>query len=279
MKKTKKKLVILSLITFFVCMLTGCAKTLPENFKLDSYSDYCSQLTLMTLQTTEDEISFNILSHDVSEIFHEENTGIPAEVLQGLFSGTATSIEEAGAPGDQISSIRWDIEGDNVTIICTVPFEKYNVDYEYTFMPNPHAEYNPDAQKYNLEQIVVSTAYPKSELLKMAGMNTLMGMGVVFLALIFIAFVISLFKFLPGSGAKQQKAKEEAKKAAALAQRAKTSAAVPEEAVRAADSEDLMNDQELVAVITAAVYAASSERRTVASSDQLIVRSIKRASR
>jgi len=51
--------------------------------------------------------------------------------------------------------------------------------------------------------------------------------------------------------------------------------------VRAADSdsEDLMNDQELVAVITAAVYAASSGRRTVASSDQLIVRSIKRASR
>ncbi|MBR1568014.1 MAG: OadG family protein [Lachnospiraceae bacterium] len=277
----KKKLMILSLLAVLVCVISGCTKTLPEDFDVEYYTDQSKALTSYILQFTTDETTFNILSRDVAFGFDPDELKMDIDVLQEAFSGTATAIEEAGKPGKSVEAITYDVEGDNVTVTCTVPYEKYNVDYEFTYRPDERAEYNPYVYKYDLMQIVVSTDYPKSELLKMAGMNTLMGMGVVFLALIFIAFVISLFKFLPGSGAKQQKAKEEAKKAAALAQRAKTSATVPEEAVRAADpdSEDLMNDQELVAVITAAVYAASSGRRSVASSDQLIVRSIKRASR
>lgn len=275
----KKKIMILSLLTMMIFAVAGCTKSLPEDFDASYYCDQSKALTMNLLQFTNDEETFRILSRDVAFGFNEDDLNMDIDILQDAFSGTATAIEEAGKPGKSVEAITCNVEGDNVTVTCTVPFEKYNVDYEFTYMPDERAEYNPYVYKYDLVQIVVSTDYPMSELLKMAGMNTLMGMGVVFLALIFIAFIISLFKYLPGSGAKQQKAKEEAKKAAALAQRAKTPETIPEEAAKAVDQEDLMNDQELVAVITAAIYAASSGRRSVVSSDRLIVRSIKRASR
>ena len=101
-------------------------------------------------------------------------------------------------------------------------------------------------------------------------MNTLTGMGVVFIVLIFISFIISLFKFLPGSGAKKQAKKEAEKKA-------EVTVAAPVAAKPAA--EDPMKDQELVAVITAAVIAANGSGPAMVSSDKLVVRSIKRVSR
>lgn len=274
----KKKIWILSLFTMLILALAGCTKSLPEDFDAAYYCDQSKALTLNLLQFTQDETTFRILSKDVAFGFNEDDLNMDIDILQDAFSGTATAIDEAGQPRMSVEAVTCDVEGDNVTVTCTVPFEKYNVDYEFTYIPDERAEYNEFiVYKYQLAQIVVSTDYPMGELLKMAGMNTLMGMGVVFLALIFIAFIISLFKFLPGSGAKQQKAKEDAKKAAALAQADRKES--EQAAVASAGADDLMNDQELVAVITAAIYAASSERRTIASSDRLIVRSIKRASR
>ena len=105
-------------------------------------------------------------------------------------------------------------------------------------------------------------------------MNTLTGMGVVFIVLIFISFIISLFKFLPGSGAKKQAKKEAEKKAE---KKAEVTVAAPAAAKPAA--EDPMKDQELVAVITAAVIAANGSGSAMVSSDKLVVRSIKRVSR
>lgn len=128
---------------------------------------------------------------------------------------------------------------------------------------------------YVPEEMVVSAVYSKGELMKQAGMNTLIGMGTVFIVLIFISFIISLFKFLPALLAKKPKLSDIEEKSAA--QSAKTVAPAPK-AAPAPASADLMNDSELVAVITAAVYAASgSAGNGAVSKDKLVVRSIKRA--
>ena len=98
-----------------------------------------------------------------------------------------------------------------------------------------------------------------------AGLNTLMGMAVVFTALIFISFVIRLFGLIPNLQAKA-KAKKEA---------AKVDASVGiDNAVEqiAANEENLADDLELVAVITAAIAAFEGS----APSDGLVVRSIRR---
>ena len=53
-----------------------------------------------------------------------------------------------------------------------------------------------DEDLANITSITISPEYTTGEKLSKAGMNTLMGMGVVFLVLIFISWLISMFKYI-----------------------------------------------------------------------------------
>jgi sodium pump decarboxylase gamma subunit len=107
--------------------------------------------------------------------------------------------------------------------------------------------------------------------LSMAVANTLMGMGVVFAVLLFIMAIIYLFAFIP----KIQDAMAK-KNAAQAVEPVKVQSSAPAVSKAPASDANLMNDAQLVAVITAAVVAAS-ESAGAASKDSLIVRSIRRA--
>ena len=112
-----------------------------------------------------------------------------------------------------------------------------------------------------LESFTVNAHYGMSEILEKAGLNTLLGMGTVFVMLIFMSFIISLIKYVPAllNGTSKKK-KAEAPKAA------------PAPAVAAAVEEaEEMDDTELVAVIAAAIAAAEGT-----TTDGFVVRSIKR---
>lgn len=98
------------------------------------------------------------------------------------------------------------------------------------------------------------------DLMKNAGLNTLLGMGTVFLVLIFICLVISCFKFIGGGN-----------KPAAPAPVAAPAAPAP---VLPEAEEDVTDDLELVAVISAAIAAAEGT-----STEGFQVRSIKRVRR
>ncbi len=271
----KKKLLILSLFAVLVFALTGCTRELPTDFD----SDYYSQLSQAWVETVlgmaqQDEQIFNICANDIGYVFSEDDVSIDLDILQDMCSGTVTAMEEAGEPGSSVKAISYEMENDTVTVVCTVAYAERDVDYELTYSVNEKSEYNPYVTTYELTQAVVSTQYTMGELLQMAGMNTLMGIGIVFVVLIFISLIISLFRFLPGSGARQQKAKEAAKQAVSLP--TQTEEKEPEGTDNASN---LMDNKELVAVITAAVYAANADNSVIISSDKLVVRSIKRASR
>ena len=144
----------------------------------------------------------------------------------------------------------------------------------------------------------VSPVYSKKELLQAAGKNTVIGMATVFCVLIFISFVISLLKFVPllidpaarreHAQAKEKAAQKAAQKAEPAKKRVETvKKEMPQPAAFAPADEDLMRDSELVAILTAAVYAAygSADSSTggtkrgpayTASNDKLVVRSIRR---
>lgn len=127
---------------------------------------------------------------------------------------------------------------------------------------------------YKAEEMVVSAVYSKKELMASAGRNTIIGMGTVFVVLIFISFIISLFKFLPALFAPKPKLTQ-------VKEEIKPQTPVTEPKAVAASNENLMNDAELVAVITAAIYAASADMGVsgAVSKDKLVVRSIRRARR
>lgn len=270
----KKKLLIVALFSMLLC-LSACNKevVLPEDFDASTYSDKALSLTMDAVQ--QNELTLTIFANDAEDYVTSEELGFDVEVFKSISSGTLTAMEESGAPVSMSGEVEYTVSGINkdiVTIIVPVEFENHTVHYEYTYEPNPKAEYNPFVDKYILTQVVVATQLSMGELMKEAGMNTIMGMGIVFLVLIFISFVISLFKHLPGSGAKQQKMTAEKETPVAAP------ASVPV-ATQTASDENLMNDKELVAVITAAVMAASGSGSVITSSDKLIVRSIKRVSR
>lgn len=107
------------------------------------------------------------------------------------------------------------------------------------------------------------------EIFEKAALNTLMGMGTVFAVLILIAFIISLFKYIPKFQEMFAKKKNTAP-AAAPAPVAKAAPVVEEE---------LVDDSELVAVIMAAIYASMASEGKAVSKDGLVVRSIRRSRR
>ena len=114
-----------------------------------------------------------------------------------------------------------------------------------------------------LESMTVSANMETGEILKKAGLNTVLGMGTVFSVLILIAFIISLFKFIPAIQAAFAKkpGTEEVKS---------VSPAVPVPAPVAETAAET-DDTELIAVISAAIAAAEGT-----DTDGFIVRSIRR---
>jgi len=117
-----------------------------------------------------------------------------------------------------------------------------------------------------IQGVSFSPEYTTGEKMTKAGMNTLMGMGVVFVVLIFISWVIGMFKYISVFEAKMK-----AKNAPAPAAPAPAAAPAPV-AAPVVEEEEYVDDTELISVIAAAI--AASEGKT--SANGLVVRSIKR---
>lgn len=115
-------------------------------------------------------------------------------------------------------------------------------------------------QDMNLESMDVSAKYTTGEILKKAGLNTVLGMGTVFVVLIFLAFLISLIKYIPMLVDKFTKKNEKP-----------VQTAVPKVEEPVKEETECVDDLELVAVITAAIAAQEGT-----STDGFVVRSIRR---
>ena len=121
---------------------------------------------------------------------------------------------------------------------------------------------------FNLVFLAAEETESLGDTMARAGLNTAMGIGIVFCALAFISIVIALegkiFKTIDKKKAKKAEAKAEAdpKK--------------PEESEPVTEVIEEGDDQELIAVITAAIAAYSSEAGADVPVDALVVRSIRR---
>ncbi len=117
-----------------------------------------------------------------------------------------------------------------------------------------------------LTSATAEAVYTFGEKMEKAALNTLMGMGTVFVVLIFMTYLFSLFKYISKFEnmlkAKREKGKEVEKEVVSEVS----------EANEVEEDEELVDDLELVAVITAAIAASENT-----SADGLVVRSIKRA--
>ncbi len=108
--------------------------------------------------------------------------------------------------------------------------------------------------------------YPMSKLIAEAGLNTILGIGIVFIVLLFLSFIIGQIHWIPDLIEKAAKKDQPVVSAP-------VKAAAPAPAAEVVE-EDLTDDEELVAVIAAAI-AASEQTST----DGFVVRSIRKAAR
>ena len=180
-----------------------------------------------------------------------------------------------------VANVKYTIEESGDTVIVKIDAVHANRDVVYTYIyeKNPKYDYAQEfysqtVAPYQVKEVTAAPEYTFGEKMTKAAMNTLMGMGTVFIVLIFIAFIIGQFEKINKastaisnwwSNRKNKKVEDENAEEASV-----TTVATPVATVNS------MDDSQLVAVITAAVVAANT---VAGGTDKLIVRSIKKAKR
>lgn len=187
------------------------------------------------------------------------------EDLNTLVANVDASIEESG---------------NTVIVKVTAAHEYRDVIYTYIYEKNPAYDYAQEIYQqsvapYQIKEVTAAPNYSFGEKMSKAAMNTLMGMGTVFIVLIFISFIIAQFEKINKASIAvsdwwaNRKNKDNTVKTTDTETKAVVSAPVSTVA-------NPMDDSQLVAVITAAVVAASTAS---GGTDKLIVRSIRKAKR
>ncbi|MGN0437733.1 MAG: OadG family protein [Lachnospiraceae bacterium] len=176
--------------------------------------------------------------------------------------------------------------GANVTVELVAAYETRDVIYSFVYEKNPEADYAAEIYQqnvlpYQVKEILATPDYTFGEKMSKAGANTLMGMGTVFVVLIFISLVIAQFERINKMSTKIANwwVNRKSKNNEVSQEQDVTSPAtsiVERMPAGVTATQNPMDDSELVAVITAAVVASSV---STGGTDQLVVRSIRKARR
>lgn len=256
MKKNMKKLASLLFMAMLVLGLTACGgskepvQTVVDSAYAEQVADFIvANITGMSAEEMQYYVDMD--AEDLQAVLDQSGIPIEAVAFQDIFNGYINYTEELGT---YISTDSSELKGDEeeASLATVVTFDIHAATLNLIFD----------------EDGVVTTGsidpiYSFGEILQKAGLNTIIGMGTVFVILIFISLVIALLPKLTGMIENFGK-KEEAPAAAPAAPKAAPAAP--------AAAEELADDLELVAVISAAIAAY-----TGTSSDGFVVRSIRRS--
>lgn len=248
MKQMKKHFVWLLCAVFCLANLAACGKKAESSGVDPSTSAYLVQTAGALLQEigsmTDDDISM-IIEQQAAE------PGVISglESYQGLREdlGALVSISDQGT----VTEVE-----DGYEIAIDAVFEKRECEFVLGV----------DEDMGLMVSVAFNPVYSMGENMTKAALNTVMGMGTVFVVLIFISLLIGCFKYI---NVFEKKMREKSAPAQAAAP-APAPVPVP---VPAAEEEEAADDLELAAVIAAAVTAASEE---AVPADGLVVRSIRR---
>ena len=247
----KKKLIFLTCFILCLCLITACSgkSSEPESYGGMSVADLESRATGLADELTgmkpEDVMQAQLYYSMYGS--QEENGQMFADLLTD-WSDVITSCGDFSGYGE------FTVEKSGKTVTATLPINYSKRNVELVFVYN--------AFDMELTAVNVNMIYTLGETMQKAGLNTVMGIGVVFIILILISLLISCFKVIPMLEAK-------------FTHNDTPVAASPESlaVVRASEQtqEEETDDSELIAVIAAAIAAS-----TGTSTDSFVVRSIRR---
>ncbi|MCI8713171.1 MAG: OadG family protein [Ruminococcus sp.] len=250
----KNKISVLGLVLMLVLSLVGCGSGKEDEAGYnEEVLKQQADFMLSTFQSApKEELEGLIEQPDmvIDVTFLNYGLRLGASEFREMTNAWIAGLEECG----EIKSYNWTetkVTNEGITLIAEFEAEKRAGTLEFAFN-----------QKTDMESMTINAQYSISEILTKAALNTVLGMGTVFVVLIFIAFIISLFGFIPALE-KKLSDKREVPAAKTLVEKEIVQAKVPAPAAT--------DDTELVAVISAAIAAA-----TGTSTDGFVVRSIKR---
>lgn len=247
----KKKISCIICVFALILGLAGCGNAKTIEYDREVLQNACEQVFSIISMG-------NIQPDQVSEMSEwnqgylmaqlESQTGVQMEpeAFVSALEGWKAANEECGnyiAHGDYMFSE----SATGVTVSTEAQFENRSASLDFTF-----------DKDMKLDAFTVGAHFSKGEIMQQAGLNTLLGMGTVFVVLIFLSFIISLFKYVPALLRKEEKKSVVPEKMEEAVKEEKTEVS-PED------------DTELIAVIAAAIAAVEGT-----STDDFVVRSIKR---
>ncbi|MCI5920403.1 MAG: OadG family protein [Roseburia sp.] len=236
----KKKLSLVLIMCFFMLALSACG-TDPTTVDYNGYS--YSDLE----QTSQGMVQALMQLSDEEKNYYRENGD---DTIVALVDGWDTSVEDVGAY-QGLGEFTVTKSGKTLSTEQVIKYENRDVVFTMVFSYND--------MKAGPTSYTVDKVYTTGEKMAKAGLNTLMGMGTVFVVLILISLIIYCFNIIPYL----QKKKTQKNAVADTEQPAVMPSAAP--------VENLTDDLELVAVISAAIAAS-----TGTSTDSFVVRSIHR---
>ncbi|MBD5088471.1 MAG: hypothetical protein HDT30_06615 [Clostridiales bacterium] len=250
----KKRLVlVLSAILCAVCLCSGLAYKQNVCYAAE-------EAKVSGTVTNQDEVIeildnyyylWNEIDFELQRVQYYINGNLTEDMEQQYNKWTALK-EEVGEAGEITEYILSENKSGDITASIIGKYENSSLKFTIELDSDFNMLRDIEVQKYEVQE-------EKASLAK-AGVNTIMSISIVFIVLIFIAFVIYLLKFIPrlfGLEKKEEKKED----------------VVVEPVAIAPVEEDVTDDTELVAVITAAIMASMGDE---APADGLVVSSIKR---
>lgn len=249
MKMIKK---ITSVFMTFLVMAALVIGSTSVVFAADKVDDTVKS----TLVTTAEGLTDAIVQLKDEDIENYMSSG--DDFTTSAMQSWQTSKDELGAKKDSNGETTVTFKDDQYTVTVPLKFEKADANFVYVF-----------DSKGTPTSMTVDVQYGMGKTLQRAGLNTLMGIGTVFVMLVVLSLLISLFRFIPNPEAKKAAEAKAAKAAAKEAEAAAIAQTAPAQA-----EENLADDGELVAVIAAAIAAAEGT-----TTDGFVVRSIRKVKR
>ena len=236
-----------------ILSLTGCgSKDTTLEYDEASIEQVTEFLISYCMSTDEAVIEEWKSMTDIEMELQLIQAGLPltAESFIGAMESWQAGIEECGAY-IQHGEYTYEASADELEVTTHVLYEEREADVVFLFDENLY-----------LETMTVNAQFSLGEILQKAGLNTILGMGTVFAVLIFIAFIISMFKYISViEEALKNKKNKKVEDVAVTTEKVEAPAVL----------EETCDDLELVAVIAAAIAAAEGT-----STDSFVVRSIRR---
>lgn len=228
---------LLTILCIAACLLGGTV----QSFAAD---DVKNSEAYTTYGENFDSLVQQLIGYSDEELEEIKNTTTSDEDIQLIDSWMAVKDDL----GEYVGVLSCEAEESDSDLTVTMKFDFTECDITMV--------YNADTSSANISFEKVLT---KMEILKKAGMNTVIGMGTTFIVLIFISLVISAMRFIPMLFNKKADTADNGEE---------KKAEIPAAEVK----EDVTDDLELAAVIAAAIAAAEGT-----SPDGVVIRSIKRA--